>query len=179
MKTEVTDPRSAQYQRSAELQRRLDKHASLEGVCNDLDFPVVIIVGRWHAFIVDRLLSGALDAISESGIAESQVDICYAPGSYEIPLVAKKLAEKNHYKAIITLGAIIRGDTPHFDFVAGECARGISDVALEYDVPIGFGVLTVNNVDQALARAAAGEANKGREAALAALETANLIAKLA
>lgn len=178
MKTELTDPRSASYQRGDDFQQRLNNHTVLEGECAELDFSVAIIVGRWHAFIVDRLLSGALDAIAESGIAEKQVDIVYAPGSYEIPLVTKKIAERNHYKAIVTLGAIIRGDTPHFDFVAGECARGISDVALEYDVPIGFGVLTVNNVDQALARAEHGEANKGREAALAALETANLIAKL-
>ena len=100
------------------------------------------------------------------------------PGAYEIPLAAKRIAQLAQYEAAVTLGAVIKGDTPHFDFVAGECARGIADVSLEYDLPIGFGVLTVNTVDQALARAEKGEANKGREATLAALEMADLLSKL-
>ena len=178
MKTELTDPRSAAYQRPAALQEKIDAVGAVEGSCRGQSLAVAIVVGRWDQFISDPLLQGALQALNESGIDDSTIDIFYAPGSYEIPLVTKRLADLGRYQAIVTLGAIIKGDTPHFDFVAGECARGIADVSLEYDIPIGFGVLTVNTVDQALARAAAGEANKGREAALAAVEMAELLSRL-
>lgn len=175
MKTEAEDPRSAEYQRSAELQKKVDGINVIEGEPLGPPCRIAIIVGRWHAFVADKLLQGALTTANESGIDDGLIDIVYVPGAYEVPLAAKRLANLNQYKAIITLGVIIKGDTPHFDFVAGECARGISDVSLEYDLPIGFGVLTVNNVDQALSRAEQGDANKGREAALAALEMANLL----
>jgi len=178
MKTEAQDPRSMDYQRSDELQKKIDGINVVGGICRDQSYRVAIVVGRWHAFIADKLLQGALAAINESGIDDSQIDIIYVPGSYEVPLAVKRVANIGQHKAIVTLGVIIKGDTPHFDFVAGECARGIADVTLEYDLPIGFGVLTVNNVDQALARAEEGEANKGREAALAALEMADLLERL-
>ncbi|MDG1938445.1 MAG: 6,7-dimethyl-8-ribityllumazine synthase [Pseudomonadales bacterium] len=175
MKTEAQDPRSMDYQRSDELQKKIDGINVVGGICRDQSYRVAIVVGRWHAFIADKLLQGALAAINESGIDDSQIDIIYVPGSYEVPLAVKRVANIGQHKAIVTLGVIIKGDTPHFDFVAGECARGIADVTLEYDLPIGFGVLTVNNVDQALARAEKGEANKGREAAL---EMADLLERL-
>lgn len=178
MKTEAQDPRSANYQRSAQLQEKIDGIQLVEGVCREQSYPLAIVVGRWHAFIADPLLQGALAAINESGINDALIDIVYVPGAYEIPLAVKRLADRGQHKAIVALGAIIKGDTPHFDFVAGECARGIADVSLEYDIPIGFGVLTVNTVDQALARAVKGEANKGREAALAAIEMADLLERL-
>lgn len=178
MKTEAQDPRSESYQRSAELQNKIDGIRTIEGRCDQQSYRVALIVGRWHAFIADPLLEGALATLNESGIEDAQIDIVYVPGAYEIPLAAKRLADRGEHKAMVTLGAIIKGDTPHFDFVAGECARGIADVSLEYDIPIGFGVLTVNTVDQAIARAAKGEANKGREAALAAIEMADLLGQL-
>lgn len=178
MKTEAQDPRSASYTRSSALQKKLDGMTVFEGSSQNQSYRVAIIVGRWHAFIADPLLQGALETLNKSGIDDNQIDIFYVPGAYEIPLAAKRVANLAQHKAMVTLGAIIKGDTPHFDFVASECARGIADVSLEYDMPIGFGVLTVNNVDQALARAAEGEANKGREAALAAIEMADLLGRL-
>ncbi|MBQ78360.1 MAG: 6,7-dimethyl-8-ribityllumazine synthase [Cellvibrionales bacterium] len=178
MKTEAEDPRSKSYQRSPELQEKIDRLNCVSGDFEAQSYRVAIIIGRWHAFIADNLLAGALETLDAVGITEQQIDIFYVPGAYEIPLAAKRVAQLAQYKAAVTLGAVIKGDTPHFDFVAGECARGIADVSLEYDLPIGFGVLTVNTVDQALARAEQGEANKGREATLAALEMADLLSKL-
>tara|TARA_B100000767_G_scaffold275701_1_gene314446 strand:+ start:1341 stop:1880 length:540 start_codon:yes stop_codon:yes gene_type:complete len=178
MKTEAEDPRSKKYQRSAELQKKIDGLNIVSGHVEESSYRVAIIVGRWHAFIADRLLAGAIEVLNLAGIADEQIDIIYVPGAYEIPLAAKRIAQLAQHKAAVALGAVIKGDTPHFDFVAGECARGIADVSLEYDLPIGFGVLTVNTVDQALARAEQGEANKGREATLAALEMADLLSKL-
>ena len=170
MSTESIDPRYANYLRPSELQRRLDSMTTVEGNAAGSELggvKIAIVVGRWHSYIVDRLLQGALDTANNSGIADADIDVIQAPGAYEMPLVAKALAQRNAYGALVTLGVIIKGDTPHFDFVAGECARGLSDVSRGFDLPIGFGVLTVNNVEQAMARAADGEANKGREAMLA------------
>ena len=178
MSTEAIDPRYQDYKRTADLQKRLDAMCVKSGHCQNHSFKVAIIVGRWHDYIVDNLLTGSLDALSECGIQDTDIDIINAPGAFEIPLVAKVVAEKNRYKALITLGAVIKGDTPHFDYVAGECARGLSEVSRAFNLPIGFGVLTVNNVDQAMERAAKGDANRGREAALAAIEVASLIEQL-
>ncbi len=178
MKTEAEDPRAASYQRDEALQQQIDNLRVIEGVVQHQSYPVAIIVGRWHQFIADRLLAGALEAIEEAGIGKMLVDLVYVPGAYEIPLAAQRLAAQGKYKAMITLGVVIKGDTPHFDFVAGECSRGIAEISQQHGVPIGFGVLTVNNADQALQRAADGEANKGREAAMAALEMADLLARL-
>ncbi len=178
MSTESIDPRYANYKRPSALQQRLDGMATVEGNAAGSELSgvkIAIIVGRWHSYIVDRLLQGALDTANNSGIADANIDVIQAPGAYEMPLVARALAKRNTYGALVTLGVIIKGDTPHFDFVAGECARGLSDVSRGFDLPIGFGVLTVNNVEQAMARAADGEANKGREAMLAALEVASLL----
>jgi len=175
MSTEAIDPKYANYKRPAALQQRLDAMRVVDGVAKNTGAAVAIVVGRWHNYIVDRLLSGALEALHENGVTDKNIDVINAPGAYEIPLVVKLLAEKNKYQAVITLGTVIKGETPHFDFVAGECARGLADVSRRYNLPVGFGVLTVNTVEQALARAEKGDANKGREAVLAALEVAGLI----
>lgn len=139
---------------------------------------IAIVAGQWHSSIINKLLLGSLDTINEAGIPENQVEIIYVPGAYEIPLALKKIACSNEYSAAVTLGVVIKGDTPHFDFVAGECSKGISSISLENDFPVGFGVLTVNTIEQALERAKEGEENKGREATLAALEMADLLGKI-
>ena len=178
MSTESIDPRYANYKRPSALQQRLDGMATVEGNAAGSELSgvkIAIIVGRWHSYIVDRLLQVALDTANNSGSAGANSDGIQAPGAYEMQLVARALAKRNTFGALVTLGVIIKGATPHFDFVAGECARGLSDVSRGFDLPIGFGVLTVNNVEQAMARAADGEANKGREAMLAALEVASLL----
>ncbi|MBT8149993.1 MAG: 6,7-dimethyl-8-ribityllumazine synthase [Gammaproteobacteria bacterium] len=143
------------------------------------DGRIAVIAGRWHNYIVDSLMQGALATAAEHGFSDTDIDVVQAPGAYEMPLIAQQLIASGGYVAVVTLGVVIRGETPHFDYVAGECARGLANVALATGVPVGFGVLTVNNVDQALARAQAGESNKGREAMLAALEVAGLIEQFA
>ncbi|MGB5324496.1 MAG: 6,7-dimethyl-8-ribityllumazine synthase [Pseudomonadales bacterium] len=134
-----------------------------------------IIAGRWHNYIVDSLLQGALDTAAAHGFVDADIDIVQAPGAYEMPLVAQALLARGGYAAVVALGVVIRGETPHFDYVAGECARGLAEVSRNTGVPVGFGLLTVNDVEQALARAQEGDSNKGREAMLAALEVAGLI----
>lgn len=178
MSTESIDPRFADYSRSADLQQRLDAIELKEGITRKQDYRVAVVAGRWHAYIVDLLLQGALDTLNECGIEDRQITLVQAPGAYEMPLIVKALAEKGKYGAVITLGTVIKGETPHFDYVAGECARGLAEVSRQYNLPVGFGVLTVNTVDQALARAQPGDANKGREAVLAAIEVADLLTKL-
>ena len=137
-----------------------------------------IVVGRFNSLISKKLLEGALDALSRHGVVTENVDIAWVPGSFEIPLVAKKMALSDRYDAIICLGAIIRGATPHFDYVAAECSKGIAQVMLETQVPISFGVLTTDTIEQAIERAGTKAGNKGFEAAMAALEMANLLRKI-
>ncbi len=137
-----------------------------------------IVVGRFNSLISKKLLEGALDALSRHGVALDQVAVAWVPGSFEIPLVAKKMAASQKYDAIICLGAIIRGATPHFDYVAAEASKGIAQVMLETEVPISFGVLTCDTIEQAIERAGTKAGNKGFEAAMAALEMANLLRKL-
>jgi 6,7-dimethyl-8-ribityllumazine synthase len=136
------------------------------------------VVGRFNSFISDRLLAGALDALTRSGCAEENVTVVRVPGSWEMPVVARELAQAKRHDAIIALGAVIRGDTPHFDYVAGEMARGLADVARETGVPIGFGVLTTNTVEQAVDRAGVKGGNKGFDTAMTAIEMANLMRRL-
>lgn len=133
-----------------------------------------IIVSRFNNFVTDRLLEGALDALKGCGGEEKEIDIVRVPGAFEIPLMAQKMAVSGKYDALICLGAVIRGDTPHFDYIAEAASRGIGNVVLEHRIPISFGVLTTNNVEQALARAGTKTENKGYEAALTAIEMANL-----
>jgi len=134
-----------------------------------------ILVGRFNSFIVEALLEGALDTLKRHGVDEKNVTIIRAPGAWELPLVAKKLAASSKYDAIIALGAVIRGGTPHFDFVAGECAKGLGVVGLEYNLPVIFGVLTTDSIEQSIERAGTKAGNKGADAALTAIEMVNLL----
>ena len=137
-----------------------------------------IVAGRFNSFIVDHLVSGAVDTLVRHGVEAKAIDVAYAPGAFEIPLVAQRLAATKQYDAIIAVGCVIRGATPHFEYVAGECAKGIAAVALKFDVPIAFGVLTVDTIEQAVERAGTKAGNKGAEAALSALEMASLLKRL-
>ncbi|HWU67287.1 MAG TPA: 6,7-dimethyl-8-ribityllumazine synthase [Stenotrophobium sp.] len=143
------------------------------------DVQIAIVCTRWNVEIVDALMDGAFRCLDDWGVPEDAVDEFYAPGAYELPLAASALMETGDYHGVIVLGAVIRGDTPHFDFVAGECARGIMNVQLQYRLPIGFGVLTVNDAQQAVDRAGPDESNKGYEAAAAVLEMIRLTRSVA
>lgn len=134
-----------------------------------------VLVGRFNSFIVEALLDGALDTLKRHGVDDKNVTIIRAPGAWELPLVAKKLAASGKYDAIIALGAVIRGGTPHFDFVAGESAKGLGVVGLEYNLPVIFGVLTTDSIEQSIERAGTKAGNKGADAALTAIEMVNLL----
>jgi 6,7-dimethyl-8-ribityllumazine synthase len=131
---------------------------------------IAIVAARFNRFIVEQLLEGALDALERHGVADEDRALVWVPGAYEIPLVADQVAASGRYDAVIALGAVIRGGTPHFDFVAGECAGGLTRVALDRGVPVTFGVLTTDDVEQAVERAATDAGNKGFDVAMAALE---------
>lgn len=137
-----------------------------------------LVVSRFNEFITARLLEGAKDALLRHGVKASDVEVFWVPGSFEIPLVAKELALTGRFDAVVALGAVIRGDTPHFEYVASEVAKGIAMVSLEQRVPVAFGVLTCDDLEQAIQRAGAKSGNKGAEAALSALEMAKLLQKI-
>lgn len=137
-----------------------------------------IVAGRFNEFITGKLLSGALDAIKRHGGNEEHIDIAWVPGAFEIPLIAQKMAESGKYDAVVTLGAVIRGSTPHFDYVCGEAAKGVSAAALKTGVPVIFGVLTTDSIEQAIERSGTKAGNKGWEAAASAIEMANLVKQL-
>ncbi|MBW1903008.1 MAG: 6,7-dimethyl-8-ribityllumazine synthase [Deltaproteobacteria bacterium] len=137
-----------------------------------------IVASRFNDFICSRLVEGAMDALKRHGATEEQVILVKVPGAFETPLAAKKLAESGQYDAVICLGAVIRGATPHFDYVAAEVSKGIANVALESNVPVTFGVLTTDTLEQAIERAGSKSGNKGSEAAIAAIEMANLYKEL-
>jgi len=147
-----------------------------ELLVRDLRFGVVIT--RFNDFVVEPLLRGALDALKRHGAADKQIEIVRVPGAFDLPVAARKLALSRRYDALIALGAVIRGQTPHFDYVAGECASGLARIALESGVPIAFGVLTTDTMEQAVDRAGGKAGNKGADAALTALEMANLLRRL-
>lgn len=149
-----------------------------EGVLSGADLRIAIVVARFNELIGERLLAGALDALKRHGVAEDAIDLAWVPGSFEIPVVAKRLACSGKYDAIICLGAIIRGATAHFDYVAGQAASGIAAVGRETLVPTIFGVLTTDTIEQAIERAGTKAGNKGHDAALAAIEMANLLRNL-
>ncbi len=134
-----------------------------------------IVVGRFNEFIGSKLLSGCIDALKRHGVPEENIEMAWVPGAFEIPLIAKKFAESEKYDAVITLGAVIRGSTPHFDYVASELAKGVAQVSLSTSVPIVFGVLTTDNIEQAIERAGTKSGNKGAEAAKNAIEMVNLL----
>jgi 6,7-dimethyl-8-ribityllumazine synthase len=149
-----------------------------EGHLSAADRRFALVVGRFNHFIVDRLVEGALDAIVRHGGSAGNVTIYRAPGAFELPVLAKKVAERGGFDAIIALGAVIRGSTPHFDYVAGEAVKGLATVGLQHTLPITFGVLTVDTIEQAIERAGTKAGNKGAEAALSALEMVSVINKL-
>ncbi|WP_040951240.1 6,7-dimethyl-8-ribityllumazine synthase [Gorillibacterium massiliense] len=134
-----------------------------------------IVAGRFNEFIVSKLVSGALDALQRHGVTEEEIDIAWVPGAYEIPLAAQKMAESGKYDAVITLGAVIRGSTPHFDYVCAEVSKGVASVGLKTGLPVIFGVLTTDSIEQAIERAGTKAGNKGWDAATTAIEMANLL----
>jgi 6,7-dimethyl-8-ribityllumazine synthase len=139
---------------------------------------VGIVAGRFNEFITGKLVSGAEDALRRHGVEESNISIAWVPGAFEIPIAAKKMAASGNYDAVITLGAVIRGSTPHFDFVSSEVAKGVAAVGLQLEMPVIFGVLTVDSIEQAIERAGTKAGNKGYEAAVSAIEMANLLKTL-
>jgi 6,7-dimethyl-8-ribityllumazine synthase len=137
-----------------------------------------LVAARFNHFVVEPLVGGALDALKRHGVGEENIDLIRVPGSFEIPLVAKRLAESGKYAAVICLGAVIRGDTDHYDYVAGEAAKGVAQVALATGVPVIFGILTCDTLEQAINRAGGKSGNKGADAALTAIEMVNLFKQL-
>jgi 6,7-dimethyl-8-ribityllumazine synthase len=150
----------------------------LEGQLTATGLRFAIVVSRFNSFITERLLGGATDALRRCGAADDLIDVVKVPGSWEVPLVAGELARQHRYDAIICLSCVIRGETPHFDYVAGEAAKGVAHVAAETGVPVAFGVLTTNTLEQAIDRAGTKSGNKGFDAAMTAIEMANLLRTL-
>ncbi|MBM7855759.1 6,7-dimethyl-8-ribityllumazine synthase [Desulfohalotomaculum tongense] len=146
-----------------------------EGHLTGQGLKIGIVVGRFNEFISSKLLSGAMDALVRHGVKEEDVDVAWVPGAFEIPLVAKRMAGLDRYHAVICLGAVIRGSTPHFDYVAAEVSKGVAKISLDSGVPTIFGVLTTDTIEQAIERAGTKAGNKGWEAAVSAIEMANLM----
>ncbi len=150
----------------------------LEGKLTAKGLKFGIVVGRFNEFISSKLLGGAIDALKRHDADEKNIDMAWSPGSYEIPLIAKKMAKTGKYNAVICLGAVIRGATPHFDYVSNEVAKGVAQASLETEVPVIFGVLTTDSLEQAIERAGTKSGNKGFDAAMAAIEMGNLMKEL-
>ncbi len=150
----------------------------IEGSFESGNARFAIVVSRWNGDITENLLAGALRALERHGVTQERIQVVRVPGAFELPLAALKLADGGNYQGIITLGCIIRGGTPHFEYVCGECARGIGEVALATGLPVAFGVLTTDNLQQAQERSGEGQDNKGEEAALTALEMVSLCKSL-
>lgn len=153
-------------------------HRVLEGALDSKGLKFAIVVSRFNSFVTERLLSGALDALSRTGCAEDDIDIVRVPGSWELPVAVKAVAARKRHDAIICLSVVIRGDTPHFDYIAAEAAKGLGQISMEFTVPVAFGVLTTNTLEQAIDRAGAKSGNKGFDAAMSAIETASLLRQL-
>ena len=151
---------------------------TLEGDHNANGLRFGVVVSRFNDFITNNLLTGALEGFKESGVNETDLKILKVPGAFEIPQAAKKLCSTEKFDAIVCLGAVIRGDTPHFDYICVETSRGIGQVGLDFNIPVLFGVLTTENLEQAVERSGAGSSNKGKETALAAVEMATMYKKL-
>jgi 6,7-dimethyl-8-ribityllumazine synthase len=147
----------------------------LEGKLDATNLKFGIIVGRFNEFISSKLLGGAVDALKRHGATDDNIEVAWSPGSFEIPLIAKKMAKSGKYDAVICLGAVIRGSTPHFDYVASEVSKGIASSMLDAEFPIVFGVLTTESIEQAIERAGTKSGNKGFDSAMAAIEMANLM----
>lgn len=151
---------------------------TVEGQLDAKGLKVAILASRFNDFIVDKLIGGAVDALTRHGASREDLTIVRIPGAFEMPLVAQRLAASKKFDGLVCLGAVIRGATPHFDFVAGECAKGLAQVSMEHSIPLGFGVLTTDNLEQAIERAGSKAGNKGVDAAMAMLETARVLAQL-
>ncbi len=148
---------------------------SIEGNCLAEGKKFAIIASRFNDFITDRLVSGAVDALTRCGANDADIDIVKVPGAFEVPLLSQKMAEKNRYDAVICLGAIIRGSTPHFDYVCAEASKGIATVSMKYNIPVIFGIITTDTIEQAIERAGTKAGNKGWSSAMSAVEMANLL----
>jgi len=151
---------------------------TIEGDFKEASGNYALLVGRFNSFIVDKLVEGALDVLKRHGVPNANITIVKVPGAFEMPIAAKRIAESDQYDAIIALGAVIRGGTPHFEYVAGECVKGLSQVSLQANKPITFGVLTVDSIEQAIERAGTKAGNKGAEAAITAVEMLSMFNKL-
>ena len=154
------------------------KHRELEGELTAAGLRFAIVVSRFNSFVTERLLHGALDALERAGARSEAIDVVRVPGAMEIPVTARHLAESGRYDALVCLGTVIRGETPHFEYVSAEASRGVAHAALQSGVPMGFGILTVETLEQAVDRAGLKSGNKGFEAAMTAIEMANLVRKI-
>jgi 6,7-dimethyl-8-ribityllumazine synthase len=151
---------------------------TIEGELLARDLRFAFVAARFNDFVVEPLIRGALDVLKRHGATEKQIEIVRVPGAFDMPIVVRKLALSRRYDALIALGAVVRGQTPHFDYVAGECASGLARIALESGVPVAFGVLTTDTMEQAVDRAGGKAGNKGADAAMVAMEMANLLRRL-
>lgn len=156
----------------------MDKIKTTEGDLVARDARFAIVASRFNEFIVESLTKGALDCLRRHGVADTEIEIVRVPGAYEMPLAVDRVAESRRADGIIALGAVIRGGTPHFDYVAGECVRGLSAASLKHGIPVGFGVLTVDSIEQAIERSGTKAGNKGEEATLAVIEMISLLRRL-
>ncbi|MBV1885373.1 MAG: 6,7-dimethyl-8-ribityllumazine synthase [Gammaproteobacteria bacterium] len=147
---------------------------STEGDFASVSGRYALVVGRFNSFVVESLVEGAIDSLMRQGIAEADIEIFRVPGAFEMPLAVQRVAATKKFDAIVALGAVIRGGTPHFEYVAGECTKGIAQVSLQHDIPVAFGVLTVDSIEQAIERSGSKAGNKGAEAAMSALEMVSL-----
>lgn len=151
---------------------------TFEGKLVGTDLKIGIVVARFNDFITSKLLDGAVGTLQRHGVHEENIDVAWVPGAFEIPLVAQKMAMSNNYDAVITLGTVIRGSTPHFDYVCNEAAKGVSNASVQSGKPVIFGVLTTETIEQAIERAGTKAGNKGADAAVAAIETANVVREI-
>ena len=151
---------------------------TFEGKFDGRDVRIAIVAGRFNEFITSKLVGGALDVLKRNDVSEESIDIAWVPGAFEIPLIAKKLANTQKYDAIITLGAVIKGSTPHFDYVCAEVSKGVAQISLQSELPVIFGVLTTNNIEEAIERDGTKAGNKGADAAFSAIEMINLIKEI-
>ena len=151
---------------------------TFEGKFDGRDVKIAIVAGRFNEFITSKLVGGALDVLKRNDVSEESIDIAWVPGAFEIPLIAKKLANTQKYDVIITLGAVIKGSTPHFDYVCAEVSKGVAQISLQSELPVIFGVLTTNNIEEAIERAGTKAGNKGADAAFSAIEMINLIREI-
>jgi len=151
---------------------------TLEGDLQVANTRFCLVVSRFNAFVVESLLAGAIDTLKRHGADESDLVVVRVPGAFEMPVIAQRIAAKGGFDAIVALGAVIRGGTPHFDYVAGECVKGLAHVSLQYGIPVAFGVLTVDSIEQAIERAGTKAGNKGAEAAMSAIEMVNVLRQL-